>query len=57
VDAAIIELDPLPYPIGAAAKNHDLPFGTGGAAFVVAAIVGGIIVGGVGLELGRAGVN
>ena len=56
VDAAVIELDALPDAIRAAAENHHL---LRRVAFdlVVAAIVGRIVIGRVGLELGGAGVH
>ena len=56
VNAAVIELDALADAVGAAAQNHDFAFGAGHG-FVVAAIVGGVIVRGVGLELRGAGVH
>ena len=56
VNAAIIELDALADAVGAAAQNHDLAL-VAGPGFVVAAIVGGVIVGGVGLEFSGAGVH
>ena len=61
VAAAIVELDPLADAVGAAAKDDDLFGGTGTRfAFHIAhrgGFVGGIHVGGLGLELGGAGVD
>ena len=55
VDAAVVELDPLADAVGAAAEDHDLlAIGRRRLAF---ALVGGVEVGGVGLELGAAGVD
>ena len=56
VDAAIIKFNALADAVRAAAENHHL---LRGVAFdlVVAAIVGGIIIGRVSLELGGAGVH
>ena len=54
--AAIIKFNALADAVGAAAKNHDLARGRG-ADFVIAAIVGGIIIGRVSLEFGGAGVH
>ena len=52
---AVVELDALPDSIGPAAQNHDLSsLGRFGLALL---LVGGIEVGGEGLELGRAGVH
>ena len=55
VDAAVVELDPLPDPVRAAAEDHDLAFRV--RADLVFAAVGGVIVGRVGFELRRAGVD
>ena len=53
--AAVVELDALADAVGAAAQDHDLvPFGPAGLVFP---LVGGVKVGGVGLELGGAGVH
>jgi hypothetical protein len=55
VHAAVVELDALADPVGAAAEDDDL------AAIadlrLVLALVGGVEVGGVGDELGGAGVD
>jgi hypothetical protein len=56
VDAAIIKLNALADAVRAAAQDHHLAFRAGGP-FVVAAIVGRVIVRRVGLELGGAGVH
>ena len=56
VDAAVIKLDALADAVGAAAENHDL---LGGVALdlVITAVVGGIIIRRVSLELGGAGIH
>ena len=55
VDAAIIELDPLPDPVRPAAENHDLrPLGP---AHLVLGPVGGIIVRRERLKLRRASID
>ena len=56
VDAAVVELDPLPDAVGSATEDHDF-LGVRGAHLVVAPIVGGVVVRRVGLELGGAGVH
>jgi hypothetical protein len=56
MDAAVVELDALADAVGAAAEDHDL-LGRVALHLVVAAVVGGIVVGRVGLEFGRACVD
>ena len=56
MDATVVELDPLPDPVRPAAKDHDLFLGAL-ADFVDLVVVGRIVVGRVGFELGRAGVD
>ena len=56
VDAAVIEFNALTNAIGAPAEDEDLRF-LGGAGFIVIRIVGGVVVGGVCLKLGRASVD
>ena len=61
VAAAIVEFDPLADAVRATAKDDDL-FGLGGAGFAFhvahrGVFIGGIHVGGLGLELGGAGVD
>jgi hypothetical protein len=56
VDAAVIEFNALADAVGAAAEDHDF-FGLVVFDFVVAAVVGGIIIRRVGLKLGGAGVH
>ena len=56
MDAAVVELDPLPDAVGAAAEDHDFLF-VGIADFVELVVVRGIIVRRVGFELGGAGVD
>ena len=55
VHAAVVELDPLPDPVGAAAQHdHLLPVGRRGFAFL---FIGRIQVGGLRRKLGGAGVD
>ena len=56
MDAAVVELDALPNPVRSAPENHHL-LCVGGAHFIVAAIISGIIIRRIGLELRRAGVH
>ena len=56
VDAAVIELDPLPDPVGTAAKDHDLLPARLLDRLVVLA-VGGVIVRRIGFELARTGID
>ena len=56
MNTAVIEFDALTDAIRAAAENHHFLRGVA-FDFVVAAIVGGIIIRGVSLELRRAGVH
>ncbi len=56
VDAAVVEFDALPDTIRPAAEDHHFLF-VGGADFVIPAIVGRIVIRGVGLELGGAGID
>jgi hypothetical protein len=56
VDAAVIKFDALADAVGAAAQNHHL-FGGVALHLVIAAVVGGIIIGRVSLEFGGAGVH
>ena len=53
--AAVVELDALADAVGAAAQDHDLV--AGGPAGLVFPLVGGVKIGGIGLELGGAGVH
>ena len=53
--AAVVELDALADAVGAAAQDHD--FAPVGLAGLVFPLVGGVKIGGVGLELGGAGVH
>ena len=53
---AVIELDALPDPIRPAAEDHDLAF-VGPADFVVAGIVGGIVIRRVRLKFRSARVH
>ena len=55
VDAAVVELDPLADPVGPAAQNDDLRFRR--RAHLILILVGRVVIRGVGLELGRAGVH
>ena len=55
MDAAVVEFDPLSDSVGAAAEDHDLP-AVSLSRFVFVA-VGGVVVGGLGFELGGAGVD
>ncbi len=53
--AAVVELDALPDAVGAAAQDdHLAPLGDPDLVFL---LIGGVVVGGVGLELRRAGVH
>ena len=52
--AAIVELDSLAYPVGAAAEDDDFP--AGGLLGLVFLFIGRVIVGGVRLEFRGAGV-
>ena len=55
VHAAVVELDPLADPVRPAAEDHDLfPAGDLRLALI---LVGGVEIGGVGDELGRAGID
>ena len=55
VDAAVVELDALADPVGARPQDDDLgPVGRGHLAHV---LIRGVVVGGLGLELSRAGVD
>ena len=56
VDAAIVKLDALADAVRPAAEDHHL-LAVAGFDLVVAAVVGGIIIGRVGLELGGAGIH
>ena len=56
VDATVIELDALADAVRATAENHDLAF-VGTPDFIVAPVVGRIVIRGVGLELGRASID
>ena len=55
VDAAVVELDPLPDPVGAAAEDHDLP--PGGRLRLALLLVRRVEIGGACCKLGRAGVD
>src|SRR4029077_8175238 len=55
VDAAIIKFDALADAVRTATKNHD--FALAAFAVLILASVGGIIVRGIGFELGRAGID
>ena len=55
VDAAVVEFDPLPNPVGAAAENHHL-VGIGGNLHRVRSVVARIVVGGVFDPADRHGV-
>src|SRR5438034_10622649 len=57
MDAAVVELDPLPDPVRPAAEDDDLLLGPYRLRLVVARLVGGVEVGRVRLELGAAGVD
>ena len=58
VNAAVVKLDALADAVGAAAQHHDLFLvGRCGFAFAAFGLVGRVHVGGVGGELGRAGVD
>ncbi len=53
--ATVVELDALADAVGAAAQDHDLvAFGAAGLVFP---LIGGVKIGGVGFELGGAGVH
>ena len=55
MDAAVIELDPLPDPVRPSTQDHDLfPVCRRSLALF---FIGGIHVGGVGDELGGAGID
>ena len=56
VDATVVELDALADAVRPAAEDHDLLL-VRVAHFVEPVVVGGVVVGRVGLELGRAGVD
>jgi hypothetical protein len=56
VDTAIVKLNALADAVGPAAQDHDLALGRG-RDLVVTAIVGRIVIGRVGFELGRAGID
>ena len=55
VDAAVVEFDPLPDPIGPAPEDHDPLFASRPHFILVA--VSGIKIGGVSLEFRRASIN
>ena len=55
VDAAVIELDPLPDPVGTAAQHDHLL--TGGGFGLALGFVGAVEVGCEGLEFGRARIH
>ena len=55
VDAAVVEFDPLPDPIGPAPEDHD-PLFVSRPRFILVA-VSGIKIGGVSLEFRRASIN
>ena len=56
VHAAVVELDALTDAVGAATQDHDLLLGRG-RDLVIATVIGGVVIGRVGLELGRAGID
>ncbi len=56
VDAAVVELDALADAVRPAAEDHHL-LAVAGFDLVVAAVVGRVIIGRVGLELGGAGIH
>ena len=56
VHAAVVEFDALPDTIWPAAEDHYFLL-VGGADFVIPAIIGRIVIRGVGLELGGAGIH
>ena len=58
VHAAVVKLNALADAVGTAAQHHDLFLvGRCGFAFAAFSLVGRVHVGGVGRELGRAGVH
>ena len=55
VDAAVVELDALPDPVGTRSQDHDPGFAC--RADLVGVLVGGVVVRGARLEFGRTGVD
>ena len=55
MDAAVVELDPLPDPVGSPAEDHD-PLFVSRPRFILVT-VSGIKIGGVSLEFRRASIN
>ena len=57
VDGAIVKLDALADADGAGAQDQDLPLAGVGLNGLVLPVVGGVVIGGLGVELGGAGIH